>query len=33
VLIEAAQAPANTSGGVEKRERLGGLLNLYHRAV
>ena len=33
VLIEAAQAPANTNGGVERRERLGGLLNFYRRAA
>jgi putative transposase len=33
VLIEGAQAPANTNGRVERRERLGGLLNFYRRAA
>ncbi len=30
-LIRAAPTPANTNGGVRRRERLGGLLNYYHR--
>jgi transposase InsO family protein len=30
-LIERAATPANTNGRVERRERLGGLLNFYHR--
>ena len=33
VLIEGAAAPANTNGRVERRERLGGLLNFYRRAA
>jgi transposase InsO family protein len=32
-LIEAAPAPANTNGHVARRERLGGMLNFYHRAA
>jgi putative transposase len=32
-LIEGAPSPANTNGRVERRERLGGVLNFYHRAV
>jgi putative transposase len=31
--IEGAPAPANTNGRVERRERLGGLLNFYRRAA
>jgi putative transposase len=31
-LIEAAPSAANTNGRVERRERLGGVLNFYHRA-
>jgi putative transposase len=30
-LIESTPSPANTNGRVERRERLGGLLNFYHR--
>jgi transposase InsO family protein len=30
-LIEGAPGPANTDGRVARRERLGGLLNFYHR--
>jgi transposase InsO family protein len=33
LLIEGAPIPANTNGRVERRERLGGLLNFYRRAV
>jgi hypothetical protein len=33
VVIEGAQAPANTNARVERRERLGGLLNFYRRAA
>ena len=33
VLIEGAPSPANTNGRVERRERLGGLLNFYTRAA
>ena len=33
VLIEGAPAPANTNGRIERRERLGGLLNFYRRAA
>ena len=33
VLIEVGQAPANTNGRVERRQRLGGLLNFYRRAA
>ena len=33
VLIEGAPSPANTNGRVERRERLGGLLNFYRRAA
>ena len=32
-LIERASVPANTNGRVERRERLGGLLNFYRRAA
>ena len=32
-LIEGAPATANTNGRVERRERLGGLLNFYRRAA
>ena len=32
-LLEHAPAPANTNGRVERRERLGGLLNFYRRAA
>ena len=32
-LIEGAPSPANTNGRVERRERLGGLLNFYTRAA
>ncbi len=32
VLIESTPSPANTNGRIERRERLGGLLNYYHRA-
>jgi hypothetical protein len=32
-LIDGAPCPANTKGGVERRERLGGLLNFYHRGA
>jgi putative transposase len=32
-LIEGAPGPANTNGRIERRERLGGLLNFYHRAA
>ena len=31
ILIEGAPSPANTNGRIERRERLGGLLNFYHR--
>jgi len=31
VLIDGAPQPANTNGRVLRRERLGGLLNYYHR--
>ena len=31
-LIESAPIPANTNGRVERRERLGGVLNFYYRA-
>jgi len=30
-LIDGPLSPANTNGRVERRERLGGLLNFYHR--
>jgi putative transposase len=30
-LIEGTPNPANTNGRVRRRERLGGLLNFYHR--
>ena len=30
-LIESGPAPANTNGPVQRRERLGGLLNFYQR--
>lgn len=30
-LIEGTPSPANTNGRVERRERLGGLLNFYTR--
>ena len=30
-LIKGAPTPANTNGSIQKRERLGGLLNFYHR--
>jgi transposase InsO family protein len=30
-LIEGAPSAANTNGRVRRRERLGGLLNFYHR--
>jgi transposase InsO family protein len=30
-LIEDTPGPANTNGRVERRERLGGVLNFYHR--
>jgi hypothetical protein len=32
-LIEGAPSPANTNGRVERRERLGGVLNSYHRVA
>ena len=32
-LIESTPSPANTNGRVERRERLGGLLNFYCRAA
>ena len=32
-LIRPAASPVNTNGAVRRRERLGGLLNFYHRAV
>lgn len=32
-LIVSAPEPANTNGRVVRRERLGGLLNFYHRAA
>ena len=32
-LIESTLSPANTNGRVERRERLGGLLNFYSRAA
>jgi putative transposase len=32
-LIESTLSPANTNGRVERRERLGGLLNFYRRAA
>jgi len=32
-LIESAPGPANTNGRVERRERLGGLLNFYYRGA
>ena len=31
VLLKGAPAPANENGRVQRRERLGGLLNYYHR--
>jgi putative transposase len=31
VLLQGAPAPANENGRVHRRERLGGLLNYYHR--
>jgi putative transposase len=31
VLLKGARAPANENGRVLRRERLGGLLNFYHR--
>jgi putative transposase len=31
LLIDGAPQPANTNGRVLRRERLGGLLNYYHR--
>src|SRR5664279_742383 len=31
VLLKGAPAPANENGRVHRRERLGGLLNYYHR--
>jgi hypothetical protein len=33
MLIEGAPSPANTNGRVDRRERLGGLLNFYTRAA
>ena len=33
VLLKGAPAPANENGRVLRRERLGGLLNYYHRAA
>jgi hypothetical protein len=33
VLIEGAPAPANTNGGVDRRERQAGLLNFYRGAA
>jgi hypothetical protein len=33
VPIEGAPSPANINGRVERRERLGGLLNFYTRAA
>ena len=32
-LLEGARVPANTNGRIERRERLGGLLNFYTRAA
>jgi transposase InsO family protein len=32
-LIDGALAPANTNGHIVRRERLGGMLNFYHRAA
>jgi len=32
-LILASPDPANTNGPVVRRERIGGLLNFYHRAA
>ena len=32
-VIESTPSPANTNGRVERRERLGGLLNFYHRVA
>jgi transposase InsO family protein len=32
-LIESAPEPANINGRIARRERLGGLLNFYSRAV
>jgi hypothetical protein len=29
--LKGAPAPANENGRVQRRERLGGLLNYYHR--
>ena len=31
VLLQGTPAPANENGRVQRRERLGGLLNYYHR--
>ena len=31
VLLQVSPAPANENGRVLRRERLGGLLNYYHR--
>ena len=31
VLLKGAPTPANENGRVRRRERLGGLLNFYHR--
>jgi hypothetical protein len=32
-LIDGAPSPANTNRRVERRERLGGVLNFYRRAA
>lgn len=32
-LVAGAPSPANTNGRIARRERLGGLLNFYHRAA
>jgi hypothetical protein len=32
-LVEPAPAPMNPGGEVHRRERIGGLLNYYHRAA
>jgi hypothetical protein len=33
VLLKGSLAPANENGRVQRRERLGGPLNFYHRSA
>jgi transposase InsO family protein len=33
VLLTGSPEPANENGRVQRRERLGGLLNFYHRTA